>query len=770
LKRLRGRLTLPSVGVVESPGAAARQSDAASWFGPSFLLEEAKLRPPSSRPGTVRRTAVLERLRAAADLPVISVTAPPGYGKSALLSQWVEETPRRVAWVSIEAEDNDPAVLLAYIAAALDRVQPIDVDVLRTRAAPGTSVAATVARRVAATMSGMDDPVALVLDHTEQLHNHQCRDAIAELSVHLPSSGQLVVASRGEPLVPLARLRARGAVVEIGVDELAMGEPEARELLTAAGVDLPDTEMSELVGDTEGWPVGLYLASLALKAGSPRSAAGFAFSGDDRLMADYLRTELLSRVPRGRVSFLTRTSVLERLCGPLCDAVVNGTRSARLLEALEGSNLLLVPLDRRREWYRYHKLFQQLLRAELGQREGEVVAELHSRAATWCEANGLPEMAITHAQAAGDADQVARLVTACAQAAYAGGRLETVDRWFQWFDDHGLIGRYPSVAVLGAVVRALMGQPAAAERWAAVAERAPVEATLPDGSTMASWQAQLRAFLCRKGVAQMRQDAQIAWKGLAPGSPWRASALAMEGVSWLLEGDPERADPILAQAVEVGRDTGAGPAVAAALAERAVVAIARGGWGDAESLAGQARTVLREGHLDDYGPSVIVHALAARTAAHVGDVSRARGSLGHAARLRPQMTHVVPFLAVQTLLELAHAYLALADAPGARVVLREASAILRLRPDLGTLPRQVAELRSTLDTLRVASVGASSLTAAELRLVPLLSTHLSFREIGERLHVSRHTVKTQAISVYRKLGVSSRSEAIDRVVQMGLLA
>jgi LuxR family maltose regulon positive regulatory protein len=758
------------VGVVESPGAPATRSDAAYWFGPSFLLEESKLRPPSSRPGTVHRTAVLERLRAAPDVPVISVAAPPGYGKSALLSQWIEETPRRVAWVSIEPEDNDPAVLLAYIAAALDRVQPIDVDVLRTRAPPGTSVAATVARRVAATMSGMVDPVALVLDHTELLHNHQCRDAIAELAVHLPSAGQLVVASRGEPPVPLARLRTLGAVLEIGVEELAMGETEARQLLTGAGLDLVDTELAELVGDTEGWPVGLYLASLALKAGSPRSADRFAFSGDDRLMADYLRTELLSRVPRGRVSFLTRTSVLERLCGPLCDAVVNGTRSGRLLEALEGSNLLLVPLDRRREWYRYHKLFQQLLRAELGQREGEVVPELHARAATWCEANGLPEMAITHAQAAGDADQVARLVTAYAQPAYAGGRHETVDRWFQWFDDQGLIDRYPSVAVMGAVLRAVMGQPAAAERWATIAERASAEATLPDASTMASWQAQLRAFLCRRGLAQMRRDAQVAAEGLAPGSPWRTSALAMEAVSWLLDGEPERADPILARAVEVGRDTGAAPVVAVALAERGVVAIERGDWDDAESLAGEAGAVLRDGHLDDYGPGVIVHALVARTAAHVGDVSRARESLGQAARLRPQLTYAVPFLAVQTLLELGRAYLALADAPGARVVLREAGAILRLRPDLGRLPHEVAELRSTLDTLQVGAVGASSLTAAELRLVPLLSTHLSFREIGERLHVSRHTVKTQAISIYRKLGVSSRSEAIDRVVKIGLLA
>jgi len=394
------------VGVVESPGTPAAQFHAAtSWLAPSFLLEESKLRPPPPRPGTVRRAGLLDRLHASSDAPVVTIVGPPGYGKSALLGQWVEEGPRAVAWVSIEDEDNDPAVLLAYIAAALDRVKPIDVDILRTRAPPGASVAATVARRIAATMSGMAEPVALVLDHTELLHNHQCRDAIAELAVHVPPAGQLVLASRGTPPVPLARLRAQGTVVEVGTDELAMDESEALMLLDGAGVGLGDAEVAELVRHTEGWPVGLYLAALALKSGNGSRNGALAFSGDDRLMADYLRMELLARVPRGRVSFLTRTSVLERMCGPLCDAVVGGTQSGRLLEALEGSNLLVVPLDRRREWYRYHRLFQELLCVELAQREAGAVAQLHSRAAAWCEANGMAEMAITHAQAAAGTQQ-----------------------------------------------------------------------------------------------------------------------------------------------------------------------------------------------------------------------------------------------------------------------------------------------------------------------------------------------------------------------------
>jgi LuxR family maltose regulon positive regulatory protein len=756
------------VGIVEDGGASAAVSDPTTWFGPSFLLEESKLRPPGSRPGTVRRATLLDRLAASSEVPVLSVAAPPGYGKSALLSQWAEQTPLPVAWLSIEREDNDPAVLLAYLATALDRLQPIAVDAFRTRTPPGASVAAMVARRVAATLSSMG-PVALVLDHTDLLHNPQCRDAVAELAIHLPPTAHLVVASRGTPPIPMAKLRARGAVLAIGAHDLAMDEPEARLLLEGAGVELDDAELTELVGQTEGWPVGLYLAALALKAGGRHRTAGFAFTGDDRLMADYLRTELLSRVPRGRVSFLTRTSVLERMCGPLCDAVLGTTRSGRILEALEGSNLLLVPLDRRREWYRYHKLFQQLLRAELDHRERAVVARLHARAGAWCEANGLPEIAIDHAQAAGDADQVARLVAAHLMATYASGRLETVDRWLQWFDDQGSIDRYPAVATLGAVVRALMGQAAAAERWAAAVERMPLEETAPDGSTMESWRATLRAYLCRKGIGEMRRDAETAREGLAPASRVRPTAAALEGISWLLDGEPDRADLILTHAVAAGRDIGAWPVTAVALAERAIVAIERGNWHDVETLAERGLAIVQGGRLDDYAPSALVYALAARTAAHRGDLSPARESLAHATRLRPQLTYALPFFSVQILLELGRSYLALADPAGARVVLREARDILRLRPDLGTLPREADELQSTLDTLRVGAVGTSSLTTAELRLVPLLSTHLSFREIGERLHVSRHTIKTQAISVYRKLGVGSRSEAIERVEAIGLL-
>ncbi len=246
----------------------------------------------------------------------------------------------------------------------------------------------------------MKEPVVLVLDHVESLQNDECLDTIAELALHLPTGSRLALGTRAEPPLPMARLRAGGDVVEVGVDALAMTGLEGRALLDAAGVQLTDAELDQLLDRTEGWPVGLYLAALALRAGASQQHAGVAFSGDDRLMADYLRTELLARLSEAEVSFLTHTSVLDRMSGRLCDAVLDRTGSGAVLESLAHSNLLLVALDRHGEWYRYHHLFRDLLRAELQRREPELVNALHIRAAEWCEANRMPEPAIDHAQKA----------------------------------------------------------------------------------------------------------------------------------------------------------------------------------------------------------------------------------------------------------------------------------------------------------------------------------------------------------------------------------
>ena len=593
-------------------------------------------------------------------------------------------------------------------------------------------------------------------------------NTIAELALHLPPGWQFALASRAKVPLPTARLRAQGRIVEVGAEDLAMSPQEASWLLAGAGVKPDAASTGELVQRTEGWPTGLYIAALAIRAGIRQSEAGFTFTGDDRFMGDYLRSELLDHVSDSEVSFLTRTAVLDRMCGSLCDAILGDTGSGRVLEQLESRNLLVIPLDRRREWYRYHHLFRELLQAELQRREPDLVRDLRVRAAAWYEANAMPEAAIEHAQAAGDSDRVARLVLEHAQPTWASGRVKTVLRWMEWLRAATSAEHYAAIAVHGSLIFALLGQPGAAERWAAAAERGPSSGTLPDGSTMAGTLAYLRAILCRDGVDEMRRDAQIAWEGLSPASPYRATMLHTEGISYLVQGDHERADPILVHAFDVATGANALPLAALILAERCIVAAQRDRWTEVTTLAQRAVALVEAGRFEDYWTSALVYAWAARDALHRKDIPMARYYVGRAARLRPLLTYALPVVSVQALLEIARSYMALADPGGAAAVLRQVHDILQQRPDLGVIPCQAEELQSRLAKIKAVAVGASSLTAAELRLLPLLSTHLSFREMGERLHVSTNTVKTQAYSVYRKLGVSSRSGAVTRMHELGL--
>jgi len=672
-------------------------------------------------------------------------------------------------WLSVDRQDNDPAVLLTYIAVGLDRVEPIDPAVLGTLASRGASITKMVLPLLGAALASKALPVVLVLDDVHLLHDQESLDAVAVLVDHLPQGSQLALTSQGEPPLPIVRWRAEGRLAELGPDELAMSPQEAGQLLRAARVELPDPEVAELTRRTEGWPVALYLAGLSIKTRPTASVAGP--SGRDRFLVDYLQSALLSHLSPAEVRFLTRTSVLDRLSGPLCDAVLGTTGSEAVLASLERSNLLVVPLDRQRAWHRYHHLFRELLRERLERDEPGLVRELTLRAARWCERHGLPEAAIGYAMDAGDADQVARGVEQVAIGVYRSGRLATVQRWFDWFDDRGLTQRYPAVAMMGAWVQALGGHAAAAERWADAAEHGSYQGRLPDGSaSIEGWRALLRAKLCRHGATQMRADAELALDLIAVGSLWRAPAQLLLGISHLLAGDDGGADRLLAVAVEVAEDTGATVAATVAMAERAILAIDRQDWREAEALVEQARLVVAMAQLEDCATSVVLYAAGARVAIQQGDLAQAERDLTRARQLRPHLTHALPYYAVQARLELIRAYLALTDVAAARTVLREVDDLLRWRPDLGILPDQAGQLRAKLEHIHGDVIGASLLTIAEQRLLPLLPTHHSFREIGQRLHLSQHTVKTQAMSIYRKLGVSSRGEAIQCARTLGLLA
>jgi len=449
--------------------------------------------------------------------------------------------------------------------------------------------------------------------------------------------------------------------------------------------------------------------------------------------------------------------------------VVGRAGSSRMLEQLEKHNLLVVPLDRRRDWYRYHHLFRELLHAELGRREPELVLRLHSGAAQWYEANAMPEAAIEHAMAAADAQQVARLVLNVMQPVWASGRIDTVLGWMQWLKGRTEIEHYSGIAAHAALILALLGRPGEAERWTTAAERNPGTGTLPDGNTVEATLAYLRALLCRRGIAQMRTDAQLALAELSPTSPYRATMLHTEAVSHLLDGDLDRADSIFAHAFDIATSASIAPLLPVVLAERGIVAIERNDWHEAATFAERALAFVHDGNLDRYWTNALVYAFGARCAVHQGKVELARDYIARAARLRPLLTYALPIVSAQTLIELAHCYIAVGDVGGARAVLRQAQDIFQQRPQLGALPKHATELHTKLSHVPAAMHGASSLTTAELRILPLLTTHLTMGEIGERLYISKNTVKSHMVTIYRKFGVSSRTAAISRMHELGLL-
>src|SRR5512142_1167159 len=255
---------------------SGKDRDIASKLG--FALPESKFQPPAARPGIVVRAALVGQL-VATRAPVITVAAPPGYGKTTLMAQWAERIGSRAAWLSCDEADNDPVVLLRALALALSRIGPVDPAIFTAQASSGADI--TVVPRFVAAVAPVPPPVTVLVDHAEAVTNRQCLNTISEFALRLPPGWQFALASRTVAPLPAARLRAHGGILEVTADDLAMGPPEARSLLKGAGVEADEASLRDLLQRTEGWPAGLYIAALAIKSGTRQSDAGFTFTGDD---------------------------------------------------------------------------------------------------------------------------------------------------------------------------------------------------------------------------------------------------------------------------------------------------------------------------------------------------------------------------------------------------------------------------------------------------------------------------------------------------------
>ena len=551
--------------------------------GVPFDLAAVKLAAPFARPGTVAKHDLIARL-STATVPLATVVAPPGYGKTTLLARWADADPRPFAWVALDRRDDDAVVFMRYIAAAIHQVEPLPPQVFDALSGPVASAWATRVTSLGNAVAASERPFVLVLDDLHAVADPSCLDALSALLAYVPAGSQIAIATREEPALPLARWRAQGSVQEIGVADLRLDDQEAQVLLEAAGVELDPREVSELTARTEGWPAGLYLAALSMQAGANGTEGATGFDGDDRFVSDYLHSELLSRLPVGQAQFLRYTSVLERMSGDLCDAVLETTGSAPTLETLERTNSFLVPLDRRGEWYRYHHLFGQMLRNELERSEPAMARALNSRAMAWCIANDLPEEGLVYGQAAGETDVVVQLVEDLALSVHHDGRMATLEEWLGWFSEDEVV-RYPMLAVYGAWIRALTGRAAEAERWLALADRATSANPLSDGDTIESRVGALRAHMMRNGVEQALADADLALSQASPESFWRSDILLIRGVAHALLGAVDCATDDLTAATELGLADGAAEEVYLAQAQLALLAANQGAWSDAGQCA-----------------------------------------------------------------------------------------------------------------------------------------------------------------------------------------
>jgi LuxR family maltose regulon positive regulatory protein len=711
-----------------------------------------------SRPELVARL-----IRSQASVALIA--APAGYGKTTLATEWDGWDARPFAWVVVEQEHD--ACVGAFVAAiehALDDVAPADPKrrgaSTRSRRTPAPVALARLVRSL-----GSRPPFVLMLDDLQRLRDSASLEAMRTLARHVPRGSVLALSSRTEPALPIGRLRANRELIEIRPRDLVMTASEAALLLELSGLSLCAADAEEIAHKAEGWPAGVYLAALALR-GQPDSHAAVArFGGDDAIVGDYLRDEVLSRLPPESVTFLMRASVLDRLSGPLCDSVLGRSDSARLLTSIGRGDLLLVPLDRRDESFRCHGLLARMLRAELRRTEPDEEVRLHRRASDWYAARADVDRAMHHAVAGGDAARAAGLLAANAPEYVTHDRHGTMEHWLESFTPEE-IAAHPALSLAAANSELLKGDLAAVQRWESVTRRV-LHDTLPaDRSTeLEASVAILHAAVARDGVVRMGKEAARAY-GLEPeDSPWRSICCLIEGVSRHLTGDRDRAEELLLEGVR--RGTVAAPNIQTlCLAQLALVAAERDDFETAAGYAARAMAQVEHYALHDYPTSALVFAASAAVRARRGRVEEAQEDAREARRLLGMLTDFIPWYEVETRLVLASAAVRLSDVPAARELIASAEQFARRMPEAPVLHEWI---KLTQERADAAAAGPALLTTAELRILGFLPTHLSFREIADRLFVSANTVKTQAHAVYRKLDAASRSEAVTRATQLGLL-
>lgn len=710
---------------------------------------------------------LLRRLASADPADVVLLRAPAGYGKTTLLAQWAAADPRPCAWVAVRDHGSCGEVEAADVASALARALE-DREPLPRELHDALTRATAVDRRLLRALDAAlvrQRSLLLVLDDADLLRGSQATALLELLAARSGRGSTLALGARREPALPLARLRAADRLLELGPAQLALDPHEGELLLAHAGADVPPAEAAALVARAEGWAAMLALAAQAV--GEHENPVGAAdFGGTDRLVVAYVREQLLAGLDVTARELVLRSAPLGILSGELCDAVLERTGSGLLLRELAHGNMPLAPLDRTERRFRPHPLLAEALLAELRRTDARWEPETHRRASVWHERRGDTARAIDHAVAAGDARRASALLWSALPAHALGPAPDRLDGWLAALGEER-IAETPALAIAAALSRLVAGHADDAERLASDAGAALGEERGPAAVRTRAGLALMRAALGRHGAGRMVADADAALAEGVDQPAWRALAHLLAGVGEQLRGH----DVAARERLEDGAWHACSVTFVEALCLAQLALLELDGDQPERAVALARRAAERADRTRAEAPlCALVFATAAFAAAQDGALDEARAQLGRAQQALATTVELPAWYEAELRFALARTQLRLSDAAGARGQLAHMSRATRRVPDAPVLRTWIEDAWARADAFAISAVqGPARLTLAELRVLRLLPSHFSLREIAARLHVSANTVKTQAHAVYRKLDVSSRSEAVARAREIGLV-
>ena len=743
---------------------------------PGVSLIRTKVRGPITR-ALVPRPALVERLVHGPARKLTLIRGQAGWGKSSVLAEWSAADPRAFAWLALDRGDNDPVRFFMYAIEALhtvaDSVGERSASILRT---PGVDIVDQVLPVLINELDALPERSVFVLEDYHAIDGAEVHEAVSYLLDHAPANLELALSTRVEPPLPVSRLRGRGELLEIASADLRFSIADAHTLLIAhQGLILEPSDVVRLVERTEGWPAGLYLAALSLAGRDDPGDFIDAFAGDDRNVVDYLTTEVLAGQAVETRAFMLATSVLDRLCAPLCDHVVGGVGSAAMLSDIERSNSFLIALDSRREWYRYHHLFGELLRNELLSTDPAAAATANRRAAIWLRGRGFVPEAISHLVAAGEVEEAAELIASSWLRFASSGEHETVRAWL------GLLP--PAVhegdsrlCVASALVAIVTGRLDDVGRWIDQAARAPAGGPFYDGfrsgAAAADCLRTVHSWLLGDLTA-CRAAGEAAILGARERSPWDGVTYTWLGASLFWHGHDKEGQAALREAVERCRAASFRPPWIHCLGMLSLTHHLQGDQDAARALAEEALAMSASAGLNEYSRlTAAAHITRAGLLTGIGRAEEAREELQRVLAVAHQGSGPVEITHAQVALSMA--VQATGDTAGARAFLDDAQSVIRACPDPGpvitaVLHRAESRLAGPRRVTQPLTPVFGDFSEREMAVLRLLASSLSQREIGSTLFISFNTVKTHSKSIFRKLGVATRADAVARARELDLI-